>query len=346
MELVFWISVGLIGYTYAGYPVVLLLLASAQQIRRDLSLVWGTDRRKRIDEPFLPAVSLVFAAYNEAAVIAGKMRNCSEIDYPAGKVEILVGCDGCSDDTAVLARQTVLPNATVCEYTGRSGKPAVLNRLVAAASGEIVVFSVANTMFEPEAIRALVRHFADRRVGCVCGELRLRKPESGAQQEGLYWRYEGVLKFFESRLNMLVGANGGIFAIRCKLFEPLPAKAIVDDFVTAMEVRKKNYAVVFDWEAAGYETAASSVREEFVRRVRIGAGNFHALRMTWRLLLPTAGRIAFSYWSHKVLRWLVPFALLTAFGAAAGLSRQPFYGACALAGLMLAAAALVGYRRE
>jgi cellulose synthase/poly-beta-1,6-N-acetylglucosamine synthase-like glycosyltransferase len=346
MELIFWISLGLIGYTYAGYPLVLLLLASAQQVRRDLRFAWGTERRRGIKEPALPTVSLVFAAYNEAAVMAEKMRNCGEIDYPAGKLEILVGCDGCSDETAAFARQAALPNTTVSEYGERSGKPVVLNRLVAAANGEVVVFSDANTMFEPKAVRCLVRHFADSRVGCVCGELRLRDPESGARGEGLYWRYEGCLKFFESRLNMLVGANGGIFAVRRELFEPLPLKAIVDDFLTAMEVRRKNYRVVFDWEAAGYETAASNVREEFVRRVRIGAGNFHALRMTWRLLMPGAGRIAFSYWSHKVLRWLVPFALLTAFGAALSLSAQPFYAVCALLSVMFSAAALLGYRRE
>jgi cellulose synthase/poly-beta-1,6-N-acetylglucosamine synthase-like glycosyltransferase len=245
-----------------------------------------------------------------------------------------------------LARQIALPNASIFEYAERSGKPAVLNRLVAAAKGEIVVFCDANTMFESGAVRSLVRHFANGGVGCVCGELRLRRPESGAGGEGFYWRYEGCLKFFESRLNMLVGANGGIFAIRRELFVPLPSKAIVDDFLTAMEVRKKNYSVVFDWQAAGYETAASNVREEFVRRVRIGAGNFHALRMTWQLLMPWAGRIAFSYWSHKVFRWLVPFALLAAFAAALSLSAQAFYAACALLGVMLGAAALLGYRRE
>ncbi len=346
MELVFWISIGLIAYTYAGYPAVLLLLASAQQVHRDLRFAWGTDRRRGVADPAWPMVSLVFSAYNEAEVIASKMRNCGEIDYPREKLEILAGFDGCSDDTALLARQAAPPNATVLEYSERSGKPAVINRLVAAASGEIVVFSDANTILEPGAVRALVRHFGDKRVGCVCGELRLRNADGGPVSEGLYWRYEGCLKFFESRLDMLVGANGGIFAVRRDLFEPLPAKAIVDDFLIAMEVRRKQHSVIFDWQAAGYETSASNVREEFVRRVRIGAGNFHALRMTWPLLLPGAGRIAFAYWSHKVFRWLVPFALLAGFGAAMSLSAQPFYAACALLGVMLGAAGLLGYRRE
>jgi cellulose synthase/poly-beta-1,6-N-acetylglucosamine synthase-like glycosyltransferase len=345
MELVFWISVALIGYTYAGYPLLLLVMASLQQMRRDLSLALGHNRRKNFHDPELPNVSLVFAAHNEAAVIVGKMRNCAAIDYPANKIEILIGCDACSDDTAELARNAGGANATVFDYRERSGKPAVLNRLVAAAKGEIVVFCDANTMFEAHAVRSLVRHFSSPAVGCACGELRLRPSETGARNEGFYWRYEGCLKFFESRLNMLVGANGGIFAVRRSLFQPLPPRAIVDDFLIAMEIRRQGHQVVFDCDAAGYETAAASVREEFVRRVRIGAGNFHALLMTWRMLLPGAGRIAFSYWSHKVLRWIAPFAMLTAFGAAVALSSRPFYAVCAFAGVALGMAGVLGYRQ-
>src|SRR5262249_12946406 len=150
------------------------------------------------------------AAHDEAAVIARKMADCDRLDYPADRLEILVGCDGCRDDTATLARATAPPNATIYEFEERAGKAADLNRLLPLASVEIVVFGDANTELAADAVAMLVRHFSRPTVGCVCGELRLRSQAGGGEQ--LYWRCETVLKFLESRLNMLVGANGALFA--------------------------------------------------------------------------------------------------------------------------------------
>src|SRR5258708_2766955 len=175
--------------------------------------------------------------------------------------------------------------------------------------GDLIIFCDANTMLEPDRVLSLVRHFDEPQVGCVCGELRLRPIEGKPSTEGLYWRYEVLLKFLESRLNMLVGGNGAVLGIRRSLFAPIPPNGIIDDFLVAMHVVASGHHLVYDPEAVAWEEVAPNVRQEFRRRVRIGAGNFHALRYTWRMLIPVAGSIAFSYWSHKVSRWLVPVAL-------------------------------------
>lgn len=334
-------------YTYAGYPLLLFVFASLQQAFADLRFALrGGQRRQRWSGEVPPFVSIVFSAYNEEAVIEAKMRNCGVLDYPVERLEILVGCDGCSDRTAELARSVNLPNARIFEYSERSGKLDVLNRVMQQARGDIVVFSDANTLFDPGAVRSLLRRFSDPLVGCVCGELRLTPLDVGQKNESFYWRYEVFLKFLESRLNLLLGANGGIYAIRRELFLPLPKHAIIDDFLIAMQVHAAGYRVVYDPEAVAYEEASHAVQDEFRRRVRIGAGNFHAIRYTARLLSPTAGGIAFSFWSHKIFRWLVPFALPTAFLCALILARQPFYAVCSELGVALLAMALAGYHLE
>jgi cellulose synthase/poly-beta-1,6-N-acetylglucosamine synthase-like glycosyltransferase len=343
----FWVSVGLLLYTYGAYPLLLIALGSLKQLKSDLQ--FGLARRARRasrDLADCPHVSIVFAAHNEEAVIAQKMINCARLDYPTESLEILVGCDGCTDDTAAVARSTAPPNATVYEFAERSGKPAVLNRLLPRARGSIVVFCDANTEFEPDAVRALVRHFTRPEIGCVCGELRLRSRDGQPSGEQLYWRFETLLKFLESRLNMLVGANGAVFAIRRSLFVPVPADGIVEDFLIAMNVRAAGYRVIYEPEAVAWEEVAPSARHEFRRRVRIGAGNFHALRHTWRLLHPRAGAVALAFWSHKVFRWLVPLFMTAAAISAVMLAREPVYAVAAAVGAVLVLLALLGHRLD
>lgn len=347
MRVIFWSSIGLLLYTYGVYPLVLIVLGSFKQLKSDLR--FGLARRTRRASRHtarVPRVSIVFAAHNEESVIAQKMANCAQIDYPADALEILVGCDGCTDATAAVARRTAPPTVSVYEFADRGGKPAVLNKLVPLTRGEIVVFCDANTEFEPDAVHALVRHFKRSEIGCVCGELRLRSRDNNASGEQLYWRYETLLKFLESRLNMLVGANGALFAIRRALFVQIPPDGIVEDFLIALNVRAAGYRVVYEPEAVAWEEVAPSARHEFRRRVRIGAGNFHALRHTWRLLNPLAGAVAPALWSHKVCRWLVPLALTAAQISAALLANQLLYGTAAALGGLLLLLALVGHRLD
>ncbi len=344
---VFLVSAGLIAYTFFGYPLMLLIVGGLKQLLRDLDYAFGRrNRRSRQGGDALPKVSLLFAAHNEARVIAQKMINCRQLDYPVDRLEILVGCDGCTDGTVEIARRAEVPNATIVDFNDRAGKPSVLNRLVPLAQGDVVVFCDANTAFEPDTIRSLVRHFAQPKVGCVCGELRLRTAGGKPRYEGLYWRYETLLKFLESRLNMLVGANGGVFAIRRKLFVEIPADGIIDDFLVAMNIRRHGHRVVYDPEAVAWEEAASALRHEFARRVRISAGNFQALRHTWRMLNPLAGRIAWSYWSHKVCRWIVPFAYVATLLSAVALSKQPVFAAAAALAIAVPFLAYAGFQLD
>lgn len=346
MELIFWTAASLVAYTFFIYPLLLLFLASLHQFRSDVGFALSRKerRQKRSDED-LPTISLIIAAHNEQAVIAAKLRNAASLIYPLEKIEILLGCDGCTDGTAREAALVNVPNVRVLDYA-RSGKPATLNRLVKEATGEILVFSDANTMFNEDALLALVNHFKNPSIGAVCGELRLIPANGGAVTEGAYWRYECFLKFLESRMNMLVGANGAIFASRSRLFRPLPPATINDDFLTAMSIRKQGYRVLYEPAAIGCEDVSDDVRQEFQRRVRIGRGNLRALKHTWTLLLPNAGLVALSYWSHKVFRWLAPLAMIVSVASALALYAKPFYLACALLGLLSVGMAVAGYLLE
>lgn len=342
MKFLFWSSLGVVFYTFFVYPIILVIFGSFSQVWKDLRFALNRRDRRTGRSESLPRVTLIIAAHNEESVIADKLRNCLELEYPADRLEILLGCDGCTDDTVAIASAAEISNLQIFDFE-RSGKPVTLNKLVRHATGDVLVFSDANTMYGREALQALVRHFRDGRVGAVCGELCLRSADGQPLSEGLYWKYECFLKFLEGRMNMLVGANGAIFAVRRPLYTPLPARTINDDFLTAMSIRARGYRVNYDPTAVAYEEAVSSLNEEFRRRVRIGRGNLRALKHTWQLLSPAAGLIALSYWSHKICRWLVPFALLLFVIAAVALAGDPLYTAGAVGGLLLITLAALGY---
>lgn len=318
------VALGLPFYSYVAYPVMLFLLAAMVQTVRDaLYVVRRRERRRRTSAP--PRVSVIVAAYNEEAVIGRTLRACLEADYPRDRLEILVGVDGATDRTAELARRAGGDAVHVLEFDRRRGKAAVLADCAAEASGDILVLTDANTRLAPDALIRLTRHFDDERVGAVCGELRLAGPDGAPGDEGLYWRYEVVLKMLESRLNAVLGANGALYAVRRDLFPALRPDVITDDFVVPMKVRARGRRVVYDPEAVAFEETPGRMRDEFRRRLRIGAGNWQALRLCAALLLPWKGPVAIAFWSHKVLRWCTPFLLPVALAANALLLHEPFW---------------------
>lgn len=346
-EIVFWISALSLAHTYFLYPLVLVAAAGLSQARSDLRLLARGGERRHREIADLPRVSLLFAAWNEAPVIAKKIENCLALDYPPEKLEILVGSDGSDDGTDAIVASFDDPRI-VLSSGPRMGKIGVLNRLVPRATGEILVFSDANTLFEAGAVRKLLRRFRDPRVGLVCGRLRLYNPGEGRYEESAYWVYESFLKFLEGKWGMVMGANGGIYALRRSLWETLPAQTVVEDFVVAGRCLLRDRRVVYEVEAIAWEETTEDYTKERARRSRIAAGNFQALVRLRDLLAPTRPGVAFAFVSHKVMRWFAPFFLLGLFVSNLLLVGRTFYNLSLLAQLAfygLALAGLWGYSR-
>ncbi|XXF81053.1 glycosyltransferase family 2 protein [Myxococcaceae bacterium GXIMD 01537] len=325
-EVFFWSAALLLGHTYFFYPFLLLAMDGVAQVVHTVRYMrTGAERRRvaRRTVP-LPPVSLVVAAYNEAGCIEQKLENSLALDYPEDLFEVLIGSDGSTDGTDDLVRQCTDARVRLSSAQ-RAGKTTVLNRCVPSARGDIVVLSDANTMIDAAAVKALVRHFEDPEVGAVCGRLKLYNPTRRDYEESAYWSYESLIKFYEGKRGSVVGANGGLYAIRRSLFTLLPPSTIVDDFVIPLRILEKGFRVVYEPEAVATEETTEDYGKEFGRRARIAAGNFQSLKMVPGLLLPTAGFPAFAFWSHKLLRWFAPALMCVALVANLFLLDRLFY---------------------
>lgn len=327
-------SVFLIFYTYVGYPLLLLGIAAF------------ASKKRRKDNNHVPSVSMLIAAYNEDAVIEEKLRNCLALDYVSDKLEIIIGSDGSQDRTNEIVQKYTGNRIRLVPFSMRRGKAAILNNLAQLAQGHVLVFSDANTMYRPDAIARLVPHFADARVGGVCGRLILLNQNGNDEAEGerLYWNYENRLKYLEGRIKTVFGANGAIYAIRRELFQSLPCdKAVMDDFLIPLSVVQRGYDIVYDKDAVGWEFTAPDLQAEFRRKVRIGAANFHGIREILPLLSPFKGFVAFGLWSHKIIRWLVPFLLIAAFVANLWLWGTTLYETLLVVQILFYGLALIAY---
>jgi cellulose synthase/poly-beta-1,6-N-acetylglucosamine synthase-like glycosyltransferase len=314
------ILVFVFAYTWFGYPVLLALLARYSTPKRG--------RPRPVASPAdtdLPHIHVIIAAYNEVDTIAARIRNLQALDYPNERLSVYLGTDGCTDATASTAQHAATGDARihVFESAENRGKVAVLRDLISrvrstdeALAPSLLVFSDANTMFAPDAVLNLARHFSDPDIGGVCGRLiftssdpeatTAERADENPAEEGLYWRLETKLKIWESELDSCLGANGGIYAIRPSLFwQSIPTNTIVDDFVIGMKVREQGYRMLYDPTAIALEKLPD-VSDEWGRRVRIGAGDYQALRLCKACLNPRLGWFAWAFWSHKVLRWLTP----------------------------------------
>lgn len=334
-ESIFWLCASGVVYAYIGYPIALWLIS-----RLYPNPLANPGLNRSPDE--WPMVSLIIAAYKEEKVILPRLINATLLDYPADKLEVLIGVDGTEDCTGELVREFQDSRIRLIQYPVRRGKASVLNDTVPQARGEIIVFSDANTMTQPNSIKQLVRHFANERVGSVCGKLELIDPASGQNVDGIYWKYENFLKGCEGRINGLLGVNGGIYALRKELYEPIPTNAIVDDFLIGMRVHLRGRKLVYDPTAVALEETPDTIGQEFHRRSRIGAGGFQSLQWLWPLLNPLRGWIAFTFWSHKVVRWLCPVFMIGALVANLTLVMRPLYLSLLVAQLAFYAIAVVG----
>ncbi len=313
----FWLAAGVVVYAYAGYPLLLGLL----------SALFGDPVRRA---PVEPRVSLLVAAYNEVAVIEAKIANAVSLDYPPEKLEIAIASDGSRDATVALARACAgrlgaAERVKVFDYPRNRGKIEVLNDTVPKLAGEIIVFSDASSMFEPDALRRLVENFADPRVGAAGGVYRIRAEETAATgaQEEFYWRYESFLKRAEAEIGSTLGAHGAIYGLRKELYPFPPPGTINDDWVIPVRVAQRGWRVVYDPTARTYEEAHEM--GGFARHVRIMAGNVQQLSELRGFLWPPRPMCLLFFLSHKALRVVAPFAMLAALGANLFLISGGFY---------------------
>lgn len=307
---VFWISAGLILYSYFVYPLILLIIYSLEQIKRDLGyLPSRADRRVAVpSSEQLPGASLVIAAHNEEKHLAEKLKNIRELQYPREKLQVIIVSDGSTDGTNEILSVCGEEQIKAIFLPVRGGKSNAVNVGVEHATNDILVFSDAATLFASDALLKLVRHFSVPTVGVVCGMLRFRSSDVSQQTEGVYWKYETMLRLMEARLGATLTASGAIYAIRRKCFSPLTSNVMIEDFVIPMRARRLGYSVHCDPEAVGIEYAASDVSGEFTRRVRLAVGSFRAMKEL--VLVPMSPITRWAFASHKLLRWTVPFLLI------------------------------------
>ena len=338
LSFTFWLSLFIILYTYVGYALV--VGAWARLVRRN-SLAPATP-------VFEPEVTLIVPAYNEADILADKVRNCLALDYPADKLHLLFITDGSTDQSgSVLAAFSQVRHLHLAE---RGGKSAAENRAIRYVTSPYVIFTDCNTTLNPEAVRKLVRHYADDRVGAVSGEKRvLRDGSASGAGEGLYWQYESFLKQCDATIASLMGAAGELVSFRTALFQPLEADTILDDFVQSMRIVAAGHRVVYEPEAYAMEPPSFSLAEEMKRKVRICAGGWQAMSRLLPLLNPLQHpTVSFLYISHRVLRWsLTPLllALLLPLNGVLAYGYGGIYaGILALQGLFYGAAAVGWWR--
>ena len=312
-----FLSGGLVAYHFVAYPGLAILAGNLR-------------RRKRAEAPRsancdLPSVSLIVAAYNEEKVIAARLANALSLDYPEERLEILVVADGSDDRTHEIASAYKGMGVRAMHEPARRGKSAALNRGVEVASGEIVVFSDANNDFSRDALRYLVRHFADPDVGGVCGRKSIRPVEDRESSvgDGMYWRYEARVKIAESDLGLMTNADGEIFAVRRSLWEPIPLHVINDDTEITFSLVRQGYRLVYEPSAVSTELASCSLEDDYRVKVRMIAGGFQTVQLHWRALLPPRDLFAWAFLSHKLLRWLIPLCLLAFLTASVALRQEP-----------------------
>jgi cellulose synthase/poly-beta-1,6-N-acetylglucosamine synthase-like glycosyltransferase len=324
VECTFWICLLLVLHTYLLYPLFLFGACAVVQAARDWRYLRSRQDRRVIGSrphPLAP-VSMVIPAYNEGPRLIEKLENIRQLDYPADRLEIVFISDGSTDETNLLLAQAA-PAIKTIRLSTRSGKALALNRGVAEASHEILVFSDAATLLEPDAIHKLVRHFAESGVGVVCGSLRFRATAESRQTEGVYWAYESILRLMEARLGATLTASGALYALRRACYPALSADMLVEDLLIPMNARRLGYRVLYDPEVIGTDYAASSVAGEFTRRVRVATGSFLVIGRLLRIRL--GAMTTFAFLSHKVLRWILPFLLIGLIGSSAALSARPFF---------------------
>jgi cellulose synthase/poly-beta-1,6-N-acetylglucosamine synthase-like glycosyltransferase len=297
--LLFWVALGIILYAYFGYPLLIWVISKIYP-------------KSEIYKPYTPYVTLLIAAYNEEAVIEEKIKNSLSIDYPKERFQILVVTDGSIDKTPEVVKKYAGLGVCLLHNPERRGKMAAINRAMAHARGEVIIFSDANNYYQVDTIKKLIEPFSSLEVGAVSGAKVIMQGDGtlGAS-EGAYWKYESFIKKQESRAGSCTSVAGEILAIRKNAYITPPDNIINDDFYIAMQVIRQGYRLVYVPEAKSSERVSLTARDEIIRRTRINAGRYQAIALAGQLLPFNRPMLVWQIISHKFLRPLVPFCMIS-----------------------------------
>jgi cellulose synthase/poly-beta-1,6-N-acetylglucosamine synthase-like glycosyltransferase len=289
------ILTGLVFYTYLGYPLLIVLLAKF------------FPKARKVDVLSTPTVTWIVPCFNEEAVISSKIENLVALDYPKNKLEVILITDGSTDRTVEYAKS--YKDVKVLHQDTRAGKAAAENRAMKFANGEIIVFNDANTMVSSKALKHMIKHYADPQVGGVSGAKGIivdQKDTAASEGEGLYWKYESMIKNADSNFNSLMGAAGELVSFRSELVMDLPEDTILDDFMQSFNVLKQGFIMIYEPKAKAEETSSINVEEELKRKIRIAAGGWQSMsRVLYILNIFRRPIQAWMYISHRVLRWSI-----------------------------------------
>jgi len=305
VEVVFWLSFLCLFYNYIGFPFIMRLLSIGKK-QNENCFNEGVD---------LPMVSVLLAAYNEEEVIEEKIKSTFKTNYPLANLELLIGSDASTDNTdRIIEKYTrLLPNVKFKRFGGRTGKPTIIDDLKKDAKGDVLILTDANVFFDQDTIFQLVKHFKNQEIALVGANILNVdiKKEGISGQEKQYLSIENKIKYQEGIVwGTMIGAFGGVYAIRKSECVDVPKNFIVDDFFLTMSVLENSKSAINELGAVAYEDVSNVMSKEFTRKKRIAAGNFQNLNRFKHLLISPIPGLSFSFWSHKVLRWIGPFFMI------------------------------------
>lgn len=336
----FWLSLGLLFYCYAGYGILVFLM---NNIRVLLA------RNKSLPETDWPSLTLVIPAYNEEKILEQKIINTKALDYPADKFCVLVITDGSDDSSTAIVNR--FPTVKHLHVPQRKGKYAAIKRALRQVSTPVVVFSDANCMLNTECLKKMMVHYSDPRVGAVAGEKKILRniyASAVGEAEGIYWQYESFLKRMDAELYTVTGASGELFSLRTALFRELEQEVILDDFVISLQVCQQGYRIEYEPDAFATESPSVSLAEEEKRKVRIASGAFQSLRYLRDCInIFRHPLLAFQFISRRLLRWVVcpPALLVLLFSNIIIVSSRgsQFYSSCLLLQIIFYLFAFLGW---
>lgn len=333
----FVVSAGLAAYAYVLYPATLLAVSR-----------FASGEARRDPAADLPSVALIIAAYNEENVIADKIENSLELDYPGDKLDVIVFSDASSDRTDDVVRSYASAGVELDRIEGRVGKTECQNRVAERVDADVLVFSDANSMYEPDAVRRLVARFGDG-VGCVVGEVRHTRSEDDVKGESVYWSYRRLVKRLESKIGSVVVGNGAIYAVRSADYVRL-SPDLTSDLAEPLAVRRRGRTVKYAADAVARERTAGSVAVERARKTRIATRSWHTVGQYLDLTNPFEyGFYAVQLVSNTVLWWSTPALLTVAFASAvalAALADPVVFGTVVAGYLLVLALGLTGHHLD